>query len=77
MITFSAVFDWLNLDFLFDFALVCSNHLFVMLIQYTRMGLLETLKHCFHFNLFTEATPDKDPQKGSDTGQSKLFTKEK
>ena len=41
------------------------------------MGLLETPDHCFHLNLFTEATPDKDPKKGSDTGQSKLFTKEK
>ena len=30
LLNFSAVFDWLNLDFLFDFALVCSNHLFAM-----------------------------------------------
>ena len=77
MLTFSTVFDWYNLDFLFDFALVCSNHLFVMPIQYTRMGLLEALKHCIYLDLFTEATPDKDPKKGSDTSQSKLFTKEK
>ena len=48
-----------------------------MPIQYTRMGLLEALKHCIHLDLFTEATPDKDPKKGSDTSQSKLFTKEK
>ena len=59
----------LNLDF------ICKIY-FHSCVFYSIL-VLKNLKHCFLLNSFTEATPDKDSKKGSDTGQSKLFTKEK